>query len=100
FAERAVQRPGTLRGMRRHRAGKASTIEQETNDVHRDEPLPREEGIRAGLREGVAQPRFASRQGARIRRVPPAQGPRARRPYALRLAHDLAEPGDVRSLDA
>jgi hypothetical protein len=52
-----------------------------------------------GLREGVAQPRYAADQGARLRRIPPAQGTRARGLQALFLAHRLAEQGGVRSLD-
>ena len=46
----------------------------------------------------MAQPRYAADQGARLRRIPPAQGTRARGLHALFLAHRLAEQGGVRSL--
>ena len=41
----------------------------------------------------MAQPRYAADQGARLRRIPPAQGTRARGLHALFLAHRLAEQG-------
>src|SRR5436309_15293258 len=47
----------------------------------------------------MAQPRYAADQGARLRRIPPAQGTRARGLHALFLAHRLAEQGGVRRLD-
>src|SRR5262249_54807292 len=62
-----------------------------SRDVHCHEPLPGEEGIRTGVREGVAQPRFAAEQGAGLRRIPPAEGTRARRLHALCVAYGLAE---------
>src|SRR5262245_18287909 len=40
-----------------------------SNDVHCHEPLPGEEGIRTGVREGVAQPRLAAEQGVGLRRI-------------------------------
>src|SRR5215472_5024291 len=70
-----------------------------SRDVHCHEPLPGEEGIRTGVREGVAQPRFAAEQGSGLRRIPPAEGTRARRLHALCVAYGLAEPECLRGMD-
>jgi hypothetical protein len=70
-----------------------------SKDVHCHEPLPGEEGIRTGVRGGVAQPRLAPEQGAWLRRIPPAAGTRARRLHALCVAYDLAKQECFRSLD-
>src|SRR6516165_3151332 len=70
-----------------------------SKDVHCHEPLPGEEGIRTGIREGVAQPRLTAEQGAGLRRIPPAEGTRARGLHALCVAYGLAEPECLRSVD-
>src|SRR5262249_55463040 len=70
-----------------------------SKDVHCHEPLPGEEGIRAGVREGVAQPRLAAEQGAWLRRIPPAEGTRARGFHALCVAYGLAKPECFPSVD-
>src|SRR5262245_16271987 len=70
-----------------------------SKDVHCHEPLPGEEGIGTGVREGVAQPRLAVEQGTGLRRIPSAEGTRARGLHALCIAYGLAEPECLRSVD-
>src|SRR6516225_10060074 len=67
-------------------------------DVHYHESVSCEERCRRSFRESMAEPRFLSRSRAGVRRVPPAQRARGRRPYALFLPYSVAEQSRLRSM--
>src|SRR5438477_9196479 len=70
-----------------------------TTDVHCDEPIPRKKRFGRGLRAGMVEPRYALDRRPRFRRVPFAEGTRARGLHAVFLTFGLAEQGHLRSLD-
>src|SRR5262249_16435523 len=94
-----LQREELLRVACGRMNGRDQPSTRRSKDVHCHEPFPGEEGIRTGVREGMAQPRLAAQQGAGLRRIPPAEGTRTRGLHALGGEYGLEEAECLRSGD-